>query len=176
MSRIAKEPIPIPEGIEVIIQGSQLSVKAAKGQQSLNIHPLVNMVLEEGCIQVSTVNDSREAKALSGTMRSLANNIIVGLNTGFEKKLILMGVGYRVKSQGNKLSMALGYSHPVTYQLPEAVKAELPSQTEIILTSANKQLLGQVAAEIRSLRKPEPYKGKGIRYAGELVRTKEVKK
>jgi len=174
MSRVAKKPISIPKGVEVNISGRQVSVKGPKGALAMDIHPAVTLNQEDGELQLAPAND--EARAMAGTMRALLNNLVVGVSNGFEKKLSLVGVGYRAKSAGSTISMTLGFSHPVDYALPEGVKAETPSQTEIILKSADKQLLGQVAAEVRAFRPPEPYKGKGVRYSDEYVRRKEAKK
>ena len=176
MSRIADMPITLPKGVEVKIENQLLTAKGGNGTESLNVHPKVSIAMDDGFIKVTAVDSSKEAKALSGTMRSLANNLIVGISQGFEKKLQLIGVGYRAKASGNNVDLTLGFSHPVVYSLPKGVSAETPTPTEIVLKSHNKQLLGQVAAEIRSFRKPEPYKGKGIRYSDERVRTKEAKK
>lgn len=176
MSRIASNPIAAPNGVELKIDGQSINVKGSKGEQSVNVHESVEIVESEGQLTFSPRDESKESHALSGTMRALVNNAVVGVSQGFEKKLQLIGVGYRAKASGKSLDLTLGFSHPVVYQLPEGVKADTPSQTEIVLTSADKQLLGQAAAEIRAFRPPEPYKGKGVRYADERVRTKEAKK
>lgn len=176
MSRIADMPITLPKGTEVKVDGQRLSAKGSNGEMHLDIHPLVTVEMNEGVINVKAVNESKAANAMSGTMRSLANNTILGVTAPFEKKLQLIGVGYRAKASGQTLEMNLGFSHPIIYELPEQVQAETPSATEVVLKSANKQVLGQVAAEIRAFRKPEPYKGKGVRYADEYVKRKEAKK
>jgi large subunit ribosomal protein L6 len=176
MSRIAKAPVVIPTGVEIKLDGQALSVKGTKGTLGLDVHPSVTVASEEGSLQFAARDGSKQSKALSGTMRSLANNMVVGVSQGFEKKLDLVGVGYRGTVKGSVLNLTLGFSHPVNYQLPEGVSAEMPSQTSIVLKAADKQKLGQAAAEIRAFRPPEPYKGKGVRYADEFVRRKEAKK
>lgn len=176
MSRIANNPIASPKGVELKIDGQLISVKGSKGEQSVRIHESVEIVENEGELTFAPRNKTKESHALSGTMRALVSNAVVGVSEGFEKKLQLIGVGYRAKASGKSLDLTLGFSHPVVYKLPEGVKADTPSQTEIVLTSSDKQLLGQAAAEIRAFRPPEPYKGKGVRYADERVRTKEAKK
>lgn len=174
MSRVSKNPISLPKGVEVNINGQQVNVKGPRGAMQLNVHPSVGLKHEDGVVTVHPQNDS--ARAMAGTMRSLLNNLVVGVTEGFEKKLSLVGVGYRAQVQGNKLTLALGFSHPVNYQLPDDVEVETPSQTEIIVRGTDKQKVGQVAAEIRGFRPPEPYKGKGIRYKDEHVIRKEAKK
>ena len=174
MSRVAKNPISLPKGVDINISGQQVSVKGPKGAMQLNLHPTVGMKEEDGVITVQPQNDS--AMAMAGTMRSLLNNIVIGVTTGFEKKLSLVGVGYRAQAAGKKLNLTLGFSHPVEYDLPDGVEVETPSQTEIIVRGTDKQQVGQVAAEIRAFRPPEPYKGKGVRYADEHVVRKEAKK
>ena len=176
MSRIANNPIEAPKGVELKIDGQLISVKGSKGEQSVAVHDSVEIVENEGQLTFAPRAKTKESHALSGTMRALVNNAIVGVSQGFEKKLQLIGVGYRAKASGKSLDLTLGFSHPVVYQLPEGVKADTPSQTEIVLTSSDKQILGQAAAEIRAFRPPEPYKGKGVRYADERVITKEAKK
>ncbi|MFT6914165.1 MAG: large subunit ribosomal protein L6 [Motiliproteus sp.] len=176
MSRIAKAPVVIPAGVEIKLDGQSLNVKGSKGTLDLIIHPSVTVASEEGVLQFGARDGSKLSKALSGTMRSLANNMVVGVSQGFEKKLELVGVGYRGAVKGTVVNLTLGFSHPVDYQLPEGVSAEMPSQTAIVLKAADKQRLGQAAAEIRAFRPPEPYKGKGVRYADEHVRRKEAKK
>ncbi len=176
MSRIADMPITVPKGVEIKIDGQTFTAKGGNGEQSVNVHSLVKVAFEDGIINVSAADSSKQANAMSGTMRSLINNAVIGVSSGFEKKLQLIGVGYRAKASGKTLELNLGFSHPVNYKLPDAVSVETPSQTEVVLKSANKQILGQVASEIRSFRKPEPYKGKGVRYADEYVRRKEAKK
>lgn len=176
MSRIAKEAVAIPQGVEVSVNGQVISAKSKLGQMTLNVHPLVKVVIEENNIHVKQADDSADSNMQSGTTRALIHNMIVGLDKGFEKKLQLVGVGYRAQAKGKVLNLALGFSHPVEHALPEGVTCETPSQTEIVLKSFDKALLGQVAADIRAYRAPEPYKGKGIRYADEVVRIKEAKK
>jgi len=176
MSRIAKAPIELPSAVKVELNGQDLNVSGKNGKLSLTLHDKVELKQEGNVLQFSANGEGKEAVALAGTMRSLVNNMVTGVDKGFEKKLILNGVGYRAKASGKTLNLSLGLSHPVDYELPEGVKAETPSQTEVVLTSADKQLLGQVASEIRAYRPPEPYKGKGIRYADEYVRRKEAKK
>ena len=176
MSRIAKEAVAIPQGVEVSVNGQVISAKSKLGQMTLNVHPLVKVVIEDKNIHVQQADDSADSNMQSGTTRALIHNMIVGLDKGFEKKLQLVGVGYRAQAKGKVLNLALGFSHPVEHALPEGVTCETPSQTEIVLKSFDKALLGQVAADIRAYRAPEPHKGKGIRYADEVVRIKEAKK
>lgn len=176
MSRVAKNPIKLPKGVETVIAKSEITVKGSKGSLSQALHQDVQVAVDEGVLQVSPKNDSRQANALAGTFRALINNMVTGVSTGFQRKLVLQGVGYRAKAQGEVLNIAVGFSHPIDYQLPAGVTAETPSQTEIVLSSTDKQLLGQVAADIREFRPPEPYKGKGIRYSDEVVYRKEAKK
>lgn len=176
MSRIANAPVVIPAGVEVTLNGSEVTVKGSKGTLSRSIHADV-AVNQEGSTLVTTAkSNSKEAVALTGTTRALLNNMVSGVSQGFEKKLTLVGVGYRAKAQGNTLDLTLGFSHPVQYQAPAGVTVETPSQTEIVVSGADKQVVGQVAAEIRAYRSPEPYKGKGVRYADEIVARKEAKK
>ena len=174
MSRVAKSPISIPAGVEVNISGSELKVKGPKGNLELNLHSSVS--LEENDGQYLVKPDSDKDMAMAGTFRALVNNMVVGVSDGFQKSLKLVGVGYRAQLQGNKLNLALGFSHPIEYNAPEGIKIETPSQTEIIVSGCDKQKVGQVAAEIRSYRPPEPYKGKGVRYTDERVVRKEAKK
>lgn len=176
MSRIANAPVTIPKGVEMNISGSQVSVKGSKGALQLVLHDLVGVSQEGEELKVAAKDSSREAGAMAGTFRSLINNMVVGVSEGFEKKLELQGVGYRAKASGKTLNLTVGYSHPIDYKLPEGVTADTPSQTEIVIAGADKQLVGQVAAEIRDFRPPEPYKGKGIRYVDERVYRKEAKK
>ena len=176
MSRVAKSPVPVPKGVDIKFDGALVTVKGGKGEQKVKLHPEVTAEQVDGEIRVKPVNEEKPNFAMAGTMRALINNAVIGASQGFEKKLQLMGVGYRAKASGQKLDLTLGFSHPVIYELPNAVSAETPSQTEILLKSADKQVLGQVAAEIRAFRPPEPYKGKGVRYADEPVRLKEAKK
>jgi large subunit ribosomal protein L6 len=176
MSRVGKSPIQVPKGAEVQIAGALLTVKGPLGTLTHNLHPLVSLKQEDGTLQVTCNDESRESNALSGTTRALVNNMVTGVTKGFERKLNLVGVGYRAASQGTSLKLQLGFSHDVIHDLPAGVKAETPSQTEIIIKGANKQQVGQVAAEVRAYRPPEPYKGKGVRYVDEVVRLKETKK
>ena len=176
MSRIANAPVAIPKGVETTLSDTAISVKGSKGNLNLDLHELVGVSQEGEELKVAAKNQTCQAGALAGTFRSLINNMVIGVSEGFQKKLELQGVGYRAKAQGKSLNLTLGYSHPIDYSLPEGVTAETPSQTEIVITGANKQLVGQVAAEIREFRPPEPYKGKGVRYADERVYRKEAKK
>lgn len=176
MSRVANIPVAIPKGVETKLSDSEISVKGSKGNLVLLLHGLVGVSQADGVLNVSAKDGSRQADALAGTFRSLINNMVTGVSQGFEKKLELQGVGYRAKSQGKTINLTVGYSHPINYKLPDGVTADTPTQTEIVISGADKQLVGQVAAEIRDFRPPEPYKGKGIRYAGERVFRKEAKK
>lgn len=176
MSRVANSPVPLPKGVETTLSEEQISVKGSKGTLQLALHKLVGVSKDDETLNVAARDESREAKAMAGTFRSLINNMVVGVSEGFSKKLELQGVGYRAKAQGKTLNLTVGYSHPIDYALPEGVTAETPSQTEIVISGADKQLVGQVAAEIREFRPPEPYKGKGIRYSDERVFRKEAKK
>ncbi len=176
MSRVARMPIAIPSGVEVQLDAASISVKGALGTLSLNINPLVQLVREGDQLLSKAVNESRESGAMSGTFRMLVANMIHGVSKGWEKKLNLVGVGYRAQAQGTSLNLSLGFSHPVVYQLPAGIKAETPTQTEILIKGADRQRVGQVAAEVRAYRPPEPYKGKGVRYANEVVVIKETKK
>jgi len=174
MSRVAKNPVSLPSGVKLTLEGQELSVKGGKGELSLTINKDVEVKEENNVLTFSS--NSKSSTAMAGTVRALVNNMVTGVSVGFEKKLQLVGVGYRAKAAGKVLNLTLGFSHPVDYQLPEGVTAETPSQTDIVLKSADKQLLGQVASEIRAYRPPEPYKGKGVRYADEQVKRKEAKK
>jgi large subunit ribosomal protein L6 len=174
MSRVANNPITVPGGVEVKLEGQDLSVKGSKGSLQMTVDSGVEVRHEEDSLMFKA--KSSRSVAMSGTTRALVNNMVVGVSDGFERKLVLNGVGYRAALQGNKLSLTLGLSHPVEYELPEGISAETPSQTEIVLKGIDKQALGQAAAEIRAFRPPEPYKGKGVRYADEYVRRKEAKK
>lgn len=176
MSRIAKAPVVLPKGVEAQIANGLVSVKGSKGTLSMQLNEKVQVALEEGQLKLSPVTWSKDHVAQAGTARALVQNMVQGVSEGFEKKLELVGVGYRAKAAGKSVNMVLGFSHPIDYQLPEGVTAETPTQTEIVLKSANRQLLGQVAAELREFRAPEPYKGKGVRYAGEQIFRKEAKK
>ena len=174
MSRIAKDPVKIPDSVTITTEGEIINFKGPKGEMSLEVHSSISFDHEENLIQVKWKND--EDRAMAGTMRALINNYVKGVGEGFKKNIKLNGVGYRAKVQGKKITFTLGFSHPVDYQLPETVEAKQENQTEIILSSCNKQLLGQVCAEIRSFRPPEPYKGKGIFIDNEHIIRKERKK
>ncbi|MCP5178718.1 MAG: 50S ribosomal protein L6 [Pseudomonadales bacterium] len=176
MSRVAKNPIRLPNGVEVKIEGQTVSVKGAKGAMTWTVHPKVQTVQEDGELRVSPRSAEKTADAIAGTTRAVLNNLVTGVSAGFERKLELQGVGYRAQAQGNVLNLQLGFSHPVAYQLPEGISVATPTQTEVIISGCDRQRVGQVAAEIRGIRPPEPYKGKGVRYAGERVRRKEAKK
>ena len=176
MSRVANAPVVLPKGVEASITAAQISIKGSKGNLNLPLHQSVAISQEGTELHFKAKDSSRQAGALAGTFRALVNNMVLGVTTGFQKKLELQGVGYRAKASGKVLNLTLGYSHPIDYQLPEGVTAETPSQTEILISGADKQRVGQVAAEIREFRPPEPYKGKGIRYANEQVYRKEAKK
>ncbi|MFD2178586.1 50S ribosomal protein L6 [Veronia pacifica] len=176
MSRVAKAPVVIPAGVEVKLNGQEITVKGSKGELSRVINEAVVVSQEDNAVKFAPREGIAKANAQAGTARALVNNMVVGVTEGFTKKLILKGVGYRANVKGNSVNLTLGFSHPVEHALPEGIKAECPSQTEIVLTGVDKQVVGQVAADIRSYRQPEPYKGKGVRYADEIVRTKEAKK
>lgn len=176
MSRVANSPISLPKGVDIKIDGGLVTIKGGKGEQVVSLHSSVTAAQEEEVIRVKPADEKQPNMAMAGTMRALLNNAVVGVSEGFEKKLQLIGVGYRAKASGQSLDLTLGFSHPVVYQVPQGVSVETPTQTEIVLKSADKQLLGQVAAEVRGYRPPEPYKGKGVRYADERVRLKEAKK
>ncbi len=177
MSRIAKKPIEVPSGVDVKVDGSLVKVKGSKGLLEHDLHNDVDMKIEGNVITFAAKDPkSKPAVALAGTSRAVINNMVVGVTTGFEKKLQLIGVGYRAQAQGKKLNLTLGFSHPVEYPVPEGITIETPSQTEIVIKGVDKQVVGQVAAEIRAYRPPEPYKGKGVRYADEQVIRKEAKK
>jgi large subunit ribosomal protein L6 len=177
MSRIAKAPVKVPSGVSVEISGRDVHVKGSKGSLSWTVHRLVSVAQEDGELKVSPVDErSKEGWALAGTTRALLNNMVVGCTSGFERKLALVGVGYRAQAQGQTLNLSLGYSHPINYTVPEGIQVATPSPTEIVVSGADRQQVGQVAAEIRGFRPPEPYKGKGVRYADEHVLRKEAKK
>jgi large subunit ribosomal protein L6 len=169
-------PVTVPQGVDVSINSAQISVKGSGGSLSVAAHALVKVTNEAGQVTFAPVNDSREANAMSGTLRQLVNNMVVGVSKGFEKKLSLVGVGYKAQAQGAKLNLAVGFSHPVNKEMPDGIKVETPAPTEIIIKGADRQRVGQVAAEIRAIRPPEPYKGKGIRYSDEKITIKETKK
>ena len=175
MSRVGKSPIAL-QGAEVALSDDRITVKGPLGTITQAANRLVKVVNDNGTLKIEPVDESREANAMSGTMRALVANMVNGVTKGFERKLTLVGVGYRAQAQGDKLNLSLGFSHPVVHQMPEGVKAETPTQTEIVIKGINKQQVGQVAAEVRGYRPPEPYKGKGVRYANEVVILKETKK
>jgi large subunit ribosomal protein L6 len=174
MSRVAKTPVEIPAGVELKLTGQHIAVKGNNGSLELTVHDTVAVKQDDNILSFEGKNP--KSNAMAGTMRVLVSNMVVGVDKGFEKKLLLNGVGYRAKTSGNVLNLTLGFSHPVDYQLPSGVTAETPTQTEIVVKGADKQQVGQVAAEIRAFRPPEPYKGKGVRYSDEHVRRKETKK
>ena len=176
MSRVAKNPVTVPAGVEVNFGTDALTVKGKNGALSLPLTGAVKVELNDGQLTFAAADDSKHSVAMSGTVRALVANMVKGVSEGFEKKLQLIGVGYRAQAQGKTLNLSLGFSHPVVYEMPEGVSVATPSQTEIVLTGADKQAVGQVAAEIRGYRPPEPYKGKGVRYVGEQVIMKEAKK
>ena len=176
MSRVADDPVKVADGVTVVAEDQEVKVDGPKGALSLSINPLVKVNVKDGLIFFVPATSDRNAQAVAGTTRALVNNMVVGVSQGFEKRLELQGVGYRAQAKDNHLSLQLGFSHPVDYRLPEGISAETPSQTEIIVSGNDKQKVGQVCAEIRSFRPPEPYKGKGICYLGEHVRRKEAKK
>ena len=176
MSRVGKSPIVLPKGAEVTLTDAQIVVKGPLGTISQALNALVKIVNDNGTLTFEPIDESREANAMSGTMRALVANMVKGVTQGFERKLSLVGVGYRAQAQGDKLNLSLGFSHPVVHALPAGIKAETPSQTEIVIKGINKQQVGQVAAEVRAYRPPEPYKGKGVRYANEKIVLKETKK
>ena len=176
MSRVGKMPVTVPQGVDVSIKADQISVKGAGGTLSVAASSLVTVQQDAGKLTFVPANESREANAMSGTLRQLVNNMVVGVTKGFEKKLNLVCVGYKAQAQGAKLNLAVGYSHPVNIEMPAGIKVETPAPTEIIIKGADRQRVGQIAAEIRAVRPPEPYKGKGIRYADERITIKETKK
>jgi large subunit ribosomal protein L6 len=176
MSRIAKEPVELPKGVEFRQDGNVVTLKGGKGELSLVLNSEVELKQDDNVLSFAPRSGSRFATAVAGTMRSIVANMAQGVSEGFERKLELVGVGYRAQAQGKKLNLSLGFSHPVEYVVPDAITVETPSQTEIVIRGADKQQVGQVAAEIRRFRPPEPYKGKGVRYAGEHVALKEAKK
>ena len=176
MSRVGKSPVTVPQGVDVSMKDNQINVKGTGGALSLNANVLVKVALEDGKFTFAPIDESREANAMSGTMRQLVNNMVVGVTKGFEKKLTLIGVGFKAAASGNKLNLAIGFSHPVNFEMPAGVTVACPTPTEIVVKGADRQVVGQLAAEIRAVRPPEPYKGKGIRYANEKVVIKETKK
>jgi len=176
MSRIGKMPVAVPAGVEVVLADQEIRVKGAGGVLTVAQNSLVQVAQQDGHVSFKAANDSREADAMTGTLRQLVNNMVIGVSKGFEKKLTLIGVGYKAQAQGKKLNLVVGYSHPVDMEMPEGVTVATPTPTEVVLKGADRQRVGQVAAEIRAVRPPEPYKGKGIRYADETVVIKETKK
>jgi len=176
MSRVGKMPVAVPKGVDVAIAGDQITVKSAGGTLTRKLHPLVNVKNEAGAITFVPTDDSSAADAMSGTLRALVANMVGGVGKGFERKLALVGVGFRAQAQGQKLNLQIGYSHPVVKEMPAGIKVTTPTQTEILISGADRQVVGQLAAEVRAFRPPEPYKGKGIRYADERVVLKETKK
>lgn len=176
MSRIAKKPVPLPNGVDVTLDGSLIKVKGPKGALEWECHQLVEATQEDGALQFNPRNGGIQANALAGTARSLVANMVQGVSTGFERKLELHGVGYRAQAQGSKLNLSLGLSHPVIFEVPDGISVETPSQTEVVIRGIDKQRVGETAAKIRRFRPPEPYKGKGVRYAGERIMLKEAKK
>jgi large subunit ribosomal protein L6 len=177
MSRIAKQPVEFPDSVEVSIQNDDcIEVKGKKGQLRLNLIDKVSVSIGERSLSVANTSGSKFSRAISGTYRSLISNMVKGVSEGFEKKLELQGVGYRVETQGKKINLTLGFSHPVVYEIPDGIEVQTPSRTEIVISGIDKQKVGQVAAEIRAIRPPEPYKGKGVRYQGEQISLKETKK
>ena len=176
MSRVANSPVEVPSTVEIKLNRKSLDVKGGKGSLSLEVHELVAISQDENTLNLKAENNSKQANALAGTYRALVENMVNGVTNGFEKKLTLIGVGYRAKSQGKTLDLSLGFSHPVAYPVPEGIVIETPTQTEIVVKGIDKQLVGQVSAEIRAYRSPEPYKGKGVRYADEYVKRKDAKK
>ena len=176
MSRIANNPINIPTGVDVNIAGNMVTIKGSKGELSHNIHPLIKVEQADNTLKTSTKSNSKFAKALSGTTRALIQNIVTGVSEGFERKLEIIGVGYRAAVSGKTLNLTLGFSHPIAFRIPEGITIETPSQTEVTIKGSDKQQVGQVAANIRAYRPPEPYKGKGVRYLDERIIRKEAKK
>ena len=176
MSRVGKMPVAVPDGVTVEIKQDQISVKGKTRTLSLALTTLVKVESKDGKLSFTPIDESREANAMSGTVRQLVNNMVQGVTKGFEKKLSLVGVGYKAAAQGNKLNLAVGFSHPVNIEMPVGVEVKTPTPTEIVVSGADRQVVGQIAAEIRAVRPPEPYKGKGIRYADEKITIKETKK
>jgi large subunit ribosomal protein L6 len=176
MSRVGKMPIAVPQGVDVAINAQQISVKGSLGTLLQSMSPLVSIKNEAGTLNFVPVDESAAANAMSGTMRALVANMVNGVSKGFERKLNLVGVGFRAQAQGQKLNLQIGFSHPVAKEMPAGIKVECPTQTEIIIKGSDRQVVGQIAAEVRAIRPPEPYKGKGIRYSDEKVSLKETKK
>lgn len=176
MSRVAKNPVELPKGVEFSISGQAVTVKGSKGLLQRDVHASVKVEQNDNVLTFAPKDGSKAAMALAGTTRALLNNMVIGVTQGFEKKLQLVGVGYRAQAQGQKLNLTLGFSHPIDYPVPEGVTVETPSQTDVVIKGMDKQMVGQVAAEIRAYRPPEPYKGKGVKYADEVIVRKEAKK
>ena len=176
MSRVAKKPIEVPSGVDVNVNGQVVSIKGPKGQFEYQIHDDVEVKKDDSVLSFAPKGGNEALYAMTGTMRAIVNNMVTGVSQGFERKLELVGVGYRAQAQGKVLNLALGYSHPIDFEVPEGITIETPSQTEIVVKGADKQVVGQVAAKIRGFRPPEPYKGKGVKYAGEQIIRKEAKK
>ena len=176
MSRIAKYPIPVPKGVEVTLASGNISIKGPLGTLARPLDPNVEIKKDGDTLVCKALGNSQHAVAMSGTLRALVANMVTGVSKGFERRLALVGVGYRAQAQGDKLNLSVGFSHPVVHQMPKGVKVATPTQTEVVISGIDKQLVGQIAAEIRDSRPPEPYKGKGVRYAGEQVELKETKK
>jgi large subunit ribosomal protein L6 len=176
MSRVGKMPVVVPQGVDVAMKADQINVKGSLGTLALTQNALVTIKNDAGKLTFVPANDSREANAMSGTMRQLVNNMVTGVTKGFEKKLSLVGVGYKAQAQGAKLNLTVGYSHPVIMDMPAGITATTPTPTEVVIKGSDRQRVGQIAAEVRAVRPPEPYKGKGIRYADEKITIKETKK
>jgi len=176
MSRVGKMPVSLPQGVDIAFKDNQINVKGSLGALALTQNPLVTITNDAGKLSFVPANDSREANAMSGTMRQLVNNMVTGVTKGFEKKLSLIGVGYKAQAQGAKLNLTVGYSHPVIMEMPAGITAATPTPTEVVIKGSDRQRVGQIAAEIRAVRPPEPYKGKGIRYSDEKITIKETKK
>ena len=176
MSRVAKMPVTVPAGVDVTMNEQHISVKGAGGQLSIANNALVKVVRQADTLTFEAANETREANAMSGTLRQLVNNMVVGVTKGFEKKLNLVGVGFKAQAQGAKLNLTVGYSHPVVLDMPAGIKVETPTPTEVVIKGSDRQRVGQIAAEVRAIRPPEPYKGKGIRYSDEKITIKETKK
>ena len=176
MSRVANKPIPVPTGVQVNIAGQVVDIKGAKGDLKLDVHPRVGVEFVEGELRIAARDTTQDGNAQAGTTRALLNNMVVGVSTGYERKLEILGVGYRALAKGKTLNLSLGFSHPIEFEVPTGITIETPSQTEVIVKGIDKRQVGQVAANIRAYRPPEPYKGKGVRFAGEQIRRKEAKK
>ncbi|WP_309680389.1 50S ribosomal protein L6 [Polaromonas sp.] len=176
MSRVAKMPVAVPQGVDVVIKSDQINVKGTLGTLALTQNALVTIKNDDGKLTFVPANESREANAMSGTMRQLVNNMVTGVTKGFEKKLSLVGVGYKAQAQGAKLNLTVGYSHPVVMDMPAGIQVATPTPTEVVIKGSDRQRVGQIAAEVRAVRPPEPYKGKGIRYSDEKITIKETKK